>query len=226
MNLPDKQKRLHKFFKKKAMADISELCKALGTNSRMTVFRNLRRAGYLSSYSHAGRYYTLLKVPTFDDHGLWYYEGIGFSKAGTLKATICMLIEQSSAGYTHGELRSLLRVRVQNTLNDLVAKQLVDREYVGRIFVYVNNDKEQANLQLRRRQEIIGQETGSFDLEPVIIIEVLIELLRTETEQWEPKQISKRLNSRRIKVSEQDVAKILDRYRLKKKPQNNRYDTS
>jgi len=81
-------------------------------------------------------------------------------------------------------------------------------------------------LQLRRRQELIGQETGSFDLEPVIIIEILVELLRTETEQWEPKQISKRLHSRRIKVSEQDIAKILERYRLKKKPRNNRQDTS
>jgi len=226
MNIPDKQKRLHKFFKKKAVADIAELCSALDTNSRMTVFRHLRREGYLSSYSHAGRYYTLLKVPTFDEHGLWYYEEIGFSKAGTLKATICMLIERSSAGYTHGELRALLRVRVQNTLNDLVVKELVDREYVGKIFVYVSNDKEKADLQLRRRQELIGQETGSFDLEPVIIIEILVELLRTETEQWEPKQISKRLHSRRIKVSEQDIAKILERYRLKKKPRNNRQDTS
>src|SRR5437870_2604986 len=69
---------LHKLFRTRPVALLSDLRKALQTPSRTTVFRVLSSVGYLASYSHAGRYYTLKRIPQFDPRGLWHYRQIGF----------------------------------------------------------------------------------------------------------------------------------------------------
>jgi len=90
--------------------------RVLGTTSRTTVFRVLSEAGYLTSYSYAGRYYTLKEIPQFDTQGLWSYGEALFSKYGTLRATIVRFVQDAAAGQTHGELRERLRLRVHDTL--------------------------------------------------------------------------------------------------------------
>ncbi len=75
---------LQRLFRHTRVVDLDTLYRTLKTRSRMTVFRRLKDVDYCSSYSHAGRYYTLADVPRFDEHGLWLYHGIGFSEAGTL----------------------------------------------------------------------------------------------------------------------------------------------
>jgi len=70
----------------------------------MSVFRRLREIGYLSSYTHTGSYYTLADIPEFDDFGLWRHQAIGFSRFGTLKATVARRAENADTGCTHAEL--------------------------------------------------------------------------------------------------------------------------
>ncbi len=103
---------LHKLFRSRPVALLSDLRKALHTPSRTTIFRRLRTVGYRTSYSHAGRYYTLARIPQFDPRGLWHYRQIGFSLHGTLRATVIHLVETSPAGQTHEELQDLLVVGV------------------------------------------------------------------------------------------------------------------
>ena len=45
-------------FQRQSITDLTTLPAALETSSRMSVFRRLSVFGYLSSYSHAGRYCT------------------------------------------------------------------------------------------------------------------------------------------------------------------------
>jgi len=89
----------------------------------MTVFRRLRQAGYRSSFTHGGRYYTLQDVPNFDEQGLWFHRDIGFSRAGTLKQTVAIQVEQAPDGRTHDELQHVLRVRAHNTLLAVAASR-------------------------------------------------------------------------------------------------------
>jgi len=89
--------------------------------SGRTVFRILRRMEYLSSYSRAGRYYTLTKIPSFDTDGLWAHSGVLFSHHRTLRNTIVHPATKAEAGHTHAELQHRLRLRVHDTLHDLVA---------------------------------------------------------------------------------------------------------
>ncbi len=77
----------------KTIAPLDEISAAFGGASRRTVCRKLVAAGCHSSYSHCGRYYTLDALAAHDQHGLWLHQGIGFSRAGTLLATVAALVE-------------------------------------------------------------------------------------------------------------------------------------
>jgi len=116
----------------------------LDTNFSKTVFRYLQELGYLSSYNYAGKFYTTPHIAKFNKYDLWHYEMASFSKFGTLKSTICAMIIGSPDGYTHRELKQLLRCRVQNALNDLIKNNAISREPVNGLFVYVNANKEKA----------------------------------------------------------------------------------
>ena len=103
-------------FRRKLIIDMQTLQRLCKGRSKRSLFRDLSLLGYFSSYSHAGKYYTLTNIPNFDEYGLWHYKDVSFSKNGTLKSTIGFLIDDSMVGFTHRELTMLLRVRVQNTL--------------------------------------------------------------------------------------------------------------
>ena len=54
-----------RLLKRKKTANMEALRDALGGCSRRSVFRYLERVGYLSSFTHAGRYYTLESTARF-----------------------------------------------------------------------------------------------------------------------------------------------------------------
>ena len=167
--LQTRLKSLRNVFRRLRVVGIEVLFKTLETKSRMTVFRNLRKLEYLSSYSHAGRYYTLLDIPTFNRQGLWQFQDAYFSRHGTLKATIRHLVENGEAGYTHRELKSLLNIRVQNTINDLLKAGEIGRGMIDGISLYFNSRPEIAQKQLGQRQ--MGSDVK---LDPYLIIRVLL----------------------------------------------------
>ena len=84
---------LKTLFKRKHVVVLDELRAALQTHSRTTIFRVLSGVGYHTSYSHAGRFYTLKEIPKFNDLGLWFWRDVGFSMEGTLRATAVALVK-------------------------------------------------------------------------------------------------------------------------------------
>ena len=114
------QRKVENFFRKYRVVTMSDLCEIIGSSSRMTVFRRLRDIEYVSSYTHAGRYYTLYDIARFDPDGIWFYDDIGFSQNGSLKNTVTYLVHNGDAGRFHSDLERQLRVRVHNVLLDLV----------------------------------------------------------------------------------------------------------
>jgi arginine repressor len=57
---------IKKLFENKSILSMSELQAALGTESSRTVFRYLKKLNYITSYTHAGKYYSLPEVAQFD----------------------------------------------------------------------------------------------------------------------------------------------------------------
>ena len=94
-------------FSRKQVLTKAELLQACGC-SAMTAWRILRQQGYLTSYNHNAKYYTLARIAQFDEQGLWAYRDIRFSKWGTLPETVLGQIELSAAGMTARELEELL----------------------------------------------------------------------------------------------------------------------
>ena len=115
---------------------IGELKSTLRTQCRMTVFRKLSILGYISSYSHSGKYYSLKRIARYNKFGIWSYRSASFSKNGTLKKTIEFLIGNSTQGYTASELNSILRVKVEDALLELVKNKIIIRKKISGIYIY------------------------------------------------------------------------------------------
>ena len=204
---------LERHFRRTRAADLDALFRVLDTHSRMSVFRRLREIGYLSSYTHTGRYYTLAHIPEFDAHGLWFFQGIGFSKAGTLKRTVVALIQSSEAGRRHEELEVLVRIRVHNTLLILVRDGAISRERVAGAYLYVSGDKDRAAEQIARRKALLTETPeGKTVLPDTTVIEVLSEALVAGSVRIAPQIVAARLSARGVIVSSAEVEEVFARY--------------
>ena len=144
--------RLAKLLKHRKVATLAELQAALGTRSRMTVFRKLDTLGYRTSYSHRGRYYTLETIPHFDSQGLWSHGDIRFSTAGSLKATAESLVRESEGGYFVVELDKILHVSTKKALHELLVEGRLSREKVSGWYLYCAVEAGTRREQLRARK--------------------------------------------------------------------------
>lgn len=204
-----------RLLKRRKTANMEELREVFGGCSPRSVFRYLERIGYLSSFTHAGRYYTLESIANFDEQGLWFYQGIGFSLFRTLKETTAVLVERTPEGRTHEELHSLLRVRVHNTLLGLVRDGRIGRKRFGDVYLYVSADQKRAHGQIDKRKE-------SLDLIPEVsrvpsdeeIVEVLVEALRAASEIPTPDEVARRLMARGVRLEPRHVLQVFEAHHL------------
>lgn len=200
------------FYRFKAV-DIDKLSQALQTKSRMSIFRRLKEIGYLSSYTHTGRYYTLAHVPQFDDYGLWFHQGIGFSRYGTLKATITELVNSATSGFSHTELNHILRIKVHNTLLTLVREARLERERFKHSFLYVSAKPDKAAEQiLKRREQSTAPSKGIGSIPVSTIIEVLIEAIHAGRVSIRPTLVANRLLVRGVPITVKQVEQIFVQY--------------
>ena len=207
---------LENVFRRRLIIDMQTLRRLCKGRSKRSLFRDLSSLGYFSSYSHAGKFYTLTDIPNFDEYGLWHYKDVSFSEHGTLKSTIRFLVGGSMVGFTHRELTMLLRVRVQNTLNDLTENSAISRERLGNVFLYISADNKEGALQITQRKKQIE---GTYQIRPLDVhakIEVLLELLRSDD--WHPRKISHHLQAKGLPITKVQVEEVLVMYKLKKNP--------
>ena len=118
------------------IASLPEVMAALGTRARRTAFRKLRDLAARTSYSHRGGYYTLDELADFDPRGLWSFNGVHFSSAGTLIATAESFVNQAQAGHFGEELDNLLHVGTQDALRKLVRGGRLTRQKLAGQFLY------------------------------------------------------------------------------------------
>lgn len=143
---------LVRFLEKNKIGTMEDLKATLGTSVDLTVFRRLKPLGYRTSYSHRGKYYTLDRLASFDEAGLWKYEPARFSRYGTLLETAKHFVESSEWGYTAGELQERLGVSVKEPVLKLVREHQLNREIIADVYVYVSPDPALAREQLAARR--------------------------------------------------------------------------
>lgn len=214
----DAPRRLAHLFRRKRVADLQTIQGVLGTSSRTTVFRVLSEIGYLTSYSHAGRYYTLLEIPRFDEEGLWSHGGARFSTYRTLRATIVQLVQNAPAGRTHVELQARLRIRVHDAVRQLTQAKRIGRVVLERLFLYVSVDTTIADAQqAQRRQWLEARPPGVLLPALTVIIEVLLDVIQDAHAQADPRAVAARLKARGIVVTPAQVEEVFRHHGLEKK---------
>ncbi len=209
---------LLKMFHKKYIATIDEVFKVIDTNSRMSAFRRLKSMGYLTSFTNAGRYYTLPDIPRFDAQGLWFHQDVGFSHAGTLKSTVIDLVNFSAAGMTPNEALNLLRLRVPNSLHNalhgLIKEGYLKRQRLQGIPLYTSIDSDIARKQMAVRLE----ELENRPLPPIVssetTIAVLVEALRAGKALPSSTTVAARLTAQSMPITVNQVDQIFGKYGL------------
>ena len=74
---------LTKLFAKNPIWTLQTLAEHLNY-SEVSVRRFLKRIGYVRSYTHNGKLYTLKRIAQFNSQGIWRHKQTGFSKHGSL----------------------------------------------------------------------------------------------------------------------------------------------
>jgi hypothetical protein len=154
---------------------------------RESILRDLKTIGYYSSYNERGKFYTLYSTPEFDGLGLWVYKDAYFSARRTLLDTAEYLVGSSDAGYTHGELRRILGIGIQNSLRQLAMAGKVARRQVGAQYVYFGGENIGEQWEKRRampiepiaRKAARGTDARIYpDMAPESVIDILVAALR------------------------------------------------
>jgi hypothetical protein len=215
----ESSKVLLKMFRKKYVVTMDELFSALETQSRMSVFRRLKKLGYLTSFTDAGRYYTILDIPEFDKFGLWFYQDVGFSRAGTLKSTVIDIVDCSKAGMTPAEMLHLLRLKapnsLHNTLHGLVKGNHIQRHRLEGLSLYTSIDSDTAQKQIAVRHDKIDRGSQVATAPSIeMIIAVLVEALRAGKVLPSASIVSARLSARGMIITVDQVKQIFSQYGL------------
>ena len=140
-----------------------------------SVRRFLGQAGYYSSFTHNGAWYTLRSLPRFGKDGLWFCDDIGFSRAGSLTKTLIELTSHSSSGMTAEELGEKLRCRCHAILVQLCRQGKLQRQKQGRSYVYLAADPRRAASQ---RQALASKSLPAGQLPAEIAVLVLAEFIK------------------------------------------------
>ncbi len=142
---------LREHLRRHRIADLPELKRVLGTSVNLTIFRKLKQLGYLASYTHRGRFYTLAEIARFDDRGLWSHEGVWFSRYGSLLASVESFVLASPNGSYADELADALHAEVQEPLRHLVQQHRLSRTEIEGRFLYTARDAAVRHSQIMAR---------------------------------------------------------------------------
>ena len=77
-------------FRRQKIITIEQLVRLLKCTV-ITVRQRLKKWKTYTIINKNGRYYTLTKIPVFDENGLWKYQTVLFSKHGNLKQTALLI---------------------------------------------------------------------------------------------------------------------------------------
>ena len=178
--------KYEELFKENMVMTIDHLKQATG-QPRESILRDMKSIGYYSSYNGRGKYYTLDSIPEFDDLGLWKYRNAYFSIRRTLLDTAEYLVNVSNAGCTHDELRRMLGIEIHNSLFQLTMSGKIARHQVNGQYVYFGEESISDQLGKRNAMAVVPVvrkaskspgAKGYPDMDPVLVIDILVAVLR------------------------------------------------
>ena len=195
---------------------LAELAKGLDY-ALITVRRLLNQIGYFRSYTHNGKWYTLRTSPEFNRDGIWHHRGIGFSKHGSLTATIIHLAARSPAGLSARELADKLEHPCHAVLTNLHKNGELDRIKAGGEFRYLSTQQPMNRRQ--REQSAVEQPPGPpAVLSTQAAVFVLIDHIKNPVLSF-PQIAANVQKQHHIAVAAESIGRFFDEHGLKKTPE-------
>ncbi len=187
--------------------------------SDATLRRRIHQNKLLVSYNHNSKFYTLSSFTDFNKFGIWAWQGVLFSRHGSLSRTCKVLVDNSKAGYTTKELTSILYVRVNDLLRIQSEKQLIIRERLGKEYIYYTTAPLLYMSQQEARRSIIysldkGQK-GALPKKDTVIA-ILVAIISCERPDHGEVLHSLKTSNRQLEVSISDIEAVISHYGLKK----------
>lgn len=130
-----------------------------------------------TSYNQNCKYYTLPQIPQFNQHGLWGYKKVAFSKHGNLKKTIIYLVTDSPAGLSGKELGELLGLSPQSFLHHFRECPGIYREKHGGVYIYFSDIDKVCEKQLLQRNTLV-QRSAIVTISGFEAIMILVAVIR------------------------------------------------
>lgn len=179
--------------------------------------RLLKQVGYFRSYTHNGKWYTLRDSPEFNRDGLWWHhKDTGFSKHGSLIATIGYLVARSAAGLSAQELGQKLQHPCHAVLTNMRKNQVLDRIKVAGEFRYLATEV-QINRRQREQASVFSLPSPTTSLATQAAVWVLVEHIKNPALSFE--QIAARLQEQRdLTVAPESIQRFFQEHDLKKTP--------
>jgi len=209
-----KKKNLHlklsKLFKEKKCCTIEELSKSLDY-SIISVRIYLKKIGYYSSFTHNNKWYTLKRIPSFDEQGLWFYKKIGFSKHGNLNQTILNFINRSSQGLSAKKISEIILQPCHSVLNMMYTKGKIDRINTKSGYVYLSIDEkkraQQTDIVLKSKESPFPSDADA--------VQIFVKLIKNPD--YTADELVSSLKGKIITKNPESIKRLLRYHKLEKK---------
>jgi len=140
----------------------------------ISVRRFLKQIGYVRSYTHNGKWYTLHTIAHFNTQGIWRHEQMGFSKHGTLIQTIDYLVHKSPIGLSAAELSRILNSPCQSFLSNQYKAGKLDRMKPGPEYIYLAKDSKTNH----RQRDLLNKRLAREDQQSLTAEQAVFVLVR------------------------------------------------
>jgi hypothetical protein len=181
----------------------------------ISVRRFLAYLGYFRSYTHNGKWYTLRGSPRFNREGIWHHKAIGFSKHGSLTATIRHWVDRSPAGLSARELGLKLQHPCHPVLTHLHQDQVLDRVPVAGEFRYLSIATAR-NSQQREQARVASPASSATSLSPQAAVLVLVASIQHP--ELDFAQLAAHLRGRDLILAPEAIRLFFQAHGLKKTP--------
>lgn len=180
-----------------------------------TVQRKFTELPVIRSYNKNSRYYTLLDIADFNNHGIWSYRDIFFSKHGTLKQTVKQLILISNSGLSGNEIGEIVRLSPRSFMHHFKKMEGIFREKHEGVYVYFSAD---AKIFTDQNSNRMGA-TDVRRLDDTVVIKILVEYIKHPEKSTQ--ELAKSLkDSRSCRVTALQIENLFAYHGLLKKTQD------
>ncbi len=205
----EKIKNAAKYLEKIKIFTIDQLASSLNCSTPSARLKIKQYMAY-TSYNHNGRYYTMPRVPRFDQNGLWRYKAIRFSKNGTLKNTVVHLVNNAQVGLTGKQIGDIVGVSPRSFLHHFRHTPGISREKHEGVYVYFSDNAEVYKHQLQKISATFTEDVSEADA-----IGILVALIQHHSLSVE--DIIALPDVRAKKISSFSIGKFMENHGLIKK---------